>query len=87
MATKMNMPVINITIAQKEDVAKENVLVGDSDGEKKETKTKKKVSICICITSMISISNLADNFLKKAKDPALLPGNVAKTTNVQALQE
>ena len=30
---------------------------------------------------------LADDFLKKVKDPALLPGNVAKNTNVQELQE
>lgn len=47
MASKMDMPTINITIAQKEDADKENTLIADSDGEKKEAKTKKKVSICV----------------------------------------
>lgn len=47
MATKMDMPIINITIAQKENLDKENALVGDSDEEKKEAKKKKKVCICV----------------------------------------
>ena len=87
MATKMDMPMINVTVTQKEsEVDKENILVADSNDEKREAKTKKKVSICIYYDDL----DLADDhdLLKKAKkDPVLLLGNVAKTTNVQELQE
>ena len=59
MATKMDMPMINITIFQNKSEDKENSLVvSDSDEEKKKAKTKKKVSICIQFDNL----DLADDF-------------------------